>query len=330
MKILVTGGMGYIGSNTVVELINRGYEPVILDNLSNSSKNVLDSIYKITNKKVTFYEEDCTNEKRLDEIFKKEQFEGLIHFAGYKAVGESVEKPLDYYYNNVLSTIILSKLSKKYNLKHFIFSSSATVYGDQPSPLKESMPLGETTNPYGESKKISERVLMDFSKTYNDINIVLLRYFNPIGAHSSGLIGEVPKGVPNNLMPCITQVASNKREKLFVFGDDYETKDGTGVRDYIHVVDLAIGHIKALEHDKKGISIYNLGTGEGISVLELVNTFMKENNINIPYEIVERRKGDLATVYADTKKAKKELDFETKLGVKEMVKSSWNFEKNIK
>lgn len=330
MKILVTGGMGYIGSHTVVELINRGYEPVILDNLSNSSKNVLDSIYKITNKKVTFYEEDCTNEKRLDEIFKKEQFEGLIHFAGYKAVGESVEKPLDYYYNNVLSTIILSKLSKKYNLKHFIFSSSATVYGDQPSPLKESMPLGETTNPYGESKKISERVLMDFSKTYNDINIVLLRYFNPIGAHSSGLIGEVPKGVPNNLMPYITQVASNKREKLFVFGDDYETKDGTGVRDYIHVVDLAIGHIKALEHDKKGISIYNLGTGEGISVLELVNTFMKENNINIPYEIVERRKGDLATVYADTKKAKKELDFETKLGVKEMVKSSWNFEKNIK
>lgn len=330
MKILVTGGMGYIGSHTVVELIKQGYEPVIVDDLSNSFETVLDNIKTITGKDVKFYKEDCTEFLKMNEIFKKEKFDGLIHFAGFKAVGESVSLPLEYYYNNVLSTINLATLAKEYKLKHFVFSSSATVYGDQESPLKETMKLGETTNPYGESKKMSERVLMDFSKTYEDMNIVLLRYFNPIGAHESGLLGEVPQGIPNNLMPYITQVASGKREKLFIFGNDYDTKDGTGVRDYIHVVDLAIGHIKALENNKTGINIYNLGSGNGVSVLELVETFKKENNIDIPYEIADRRPGDLATVYACPEKAKKELNFETKLGVKEMVKSSWNFEKNLK
>lgn len=330
MKILVTGGMGYIGSHTVVELINQGFEPVIVDNLSNSFIDVLDKLKLITNKSIKFYKEDCTNYEKMDEIFKKEQFDGLIHFAGFKAVGESVSKPLEYYRNNVLSTINLAKLSKKYQLKHFIFSSSATVYGDQKSPLKESMELKEATNPYGESKKMSEKVLMDFSKTYKDINIVLLRYFNPIGAHKSGLIGEVPQGKPNNLMPYITQVATKKLDKLYVFGNDYNTVDGTGVRDYIHVTDLAIGHIKSLLIKENGLKIYNLGTGNGISVLELINAFESENKINIPYEIVGRRPGDLATVYADTTKAKKELNFETKFDVKDMVKSSYNFEKNLK
>lgn len=330
MKILVTGGMGYIGSHTVVELINQGFEPVIVDNLSNSFIDVLDKLKLITNKSIKFYKEDCTNYEKMDEIFKKEQFDGLIHFAGFKAVGESVSKPLEYYKNNVLSTINLAKLSKKYQLKHFIFSSSATVYGDQKSPLKESMELKEATNPYGESKKMSEKVLMDFSKTYKDINIVLLRYFNPIGAHKSGLIGEVPQGKPNNLMPYITQVATKKLDKLYVFGNDYNTVDGTGVRDYIHVTDLAIGHIKSLLIKENGLKIYNLGTGNGISVLELINAFESENKINIPYEIVGRRPGDLATVYADTTKAKKELNFETKFDVKDMVKSSYNFEKNLK
>ena len=329
MKVLVTGGMGYIGSHTVVELIINNYKPVIVDDLSNSSIDVLDSIKEITGIKPMFYNENVLNKDKTNEIFKKERFDAIIHFAGFKAVGESVEKPLMYYENNVMSTIILAELMEKYNVKHFVFSSSATVYGDQESPLKETDELKETTNPYGESKKMSERILMDFAKNNKDKSIVLLRYFNPIGAHESGLIGEKPKGTPNNLMPYITQVASGKREKLFVYGNDYDTIDGTGVRDYIHVVDLAKGHLAALLKAKEGLHVYNLGSGRGTSVLELVNTFVKENNIDIPYEIVNRRPGDLATVYADPSKAKKELDWKTKLDVSDMVKSSWSFEKKL-
>ncbi|VEU79993.1 UDP-glucose 4-epimerase GalE [Haploplasma axanthum] len=330
MKVLVSGGMGFIGSHTVVELINSGHEAVIVDNLYNSFKSVLTSLKEITGKDIPFYDVDVTNEKELEEVFEKEKVDAVIHFAGYKAVGESVSKPLMYYKNNLLTTINLAELSQKYNVKHFIFSSSATVYGDQESPLKESMRLGETTNPYGETKKMSERILTDFSKVNPDFHIVLLRYFNPIGAHESGLIGEVPQGIPNNLMPYITQVASGKREKLFVFGNDYDTKDGTGVRDYIHVVDLAKGHLAALTKSKSGLSVYNLGTGEGVSVLELIETFKRVNKIDIPYEITTRRAGDVASVYADGTKALKELGFKTKLTLEDMVRDSWNFEKNLK
>lgn len=330
MKILVTGGMGFIGSHTVVELINKNHEVVIVDNLSNSFIAVLDNIKKITGVQVPFYEADCTQADTMNEIFKKEAFDGLIHFAGYKAVGESVEKPLMYYKNNVLSTIISAEMAKKYHLNHFIFSSSATVYGNQASPLIETLPLKETTNPYGETKKMSERILSDVASQTKELNVVLLRYFNPIGAHKSGLIGEVPQGIPNNLMPYITQVASGKREKLFVYGNDYDTKDGTGVRDYIHVVDLAKGHIAALEKAGKGLSIYNLGSGSGTSVLELIKAFESENNVEIPYEVIERRAGDLEEVYADVNKAKKELNWQTKLSIKDMVRDAWNFEKNLK
>lgn len=329
MKVLVTGGTGFIGSHTVVELIERNYSVVIVDNLTNSSKEVLNSLKEITKEDIPFYEVDCTDEVSMDKIFSKENFDAIIHFAGFKAVGESVLKPLKYYENNVVSTLVIAKLAEKYNVKHLIFSSSATVYGDQPSPLVETSPLLETTNPYGETKKMSERILKDVSFNNKDLKITLLRYFNPIGAHKSGLIGEVPKGTPNNLMPYITQVAAGIREKLFVFGNDYDTLDGTGVRDYIHVVDLAKGHIAALEGAKDNLNVYNLGSGVGVSVLELIETFKKENNIDIPYEIVERRPGDIATVYADPAKAKEELNWETKLTVKDMVKDSWNFEKNI-
>ena len=330
MKVLVTGGTGFIGSHTVVELLEKNYDVVVVDNLSNSSKDVLDKLNEITNKEVPFYEVDCTDELLMDKIFSKENFDAIIHFAGFKAVGESVLKPLMYYENNVVSTLVIAKLAEKYNVKHLIFSSSATVYGDQPSPLVESSPLLETTNPYGETKKMSERILKDLSRNNKELKITLLRYFNPIGAHKSGLIGEVPKGTPNNLMPYITQVAAGIREKLFIFGNDYDTPDGTGVRDYIHVVDLAKGHLAALEKSKSNFNVYNLGSGEGVSVLELVETFKKENNIDIPYEIVERRPGDLATVFADPAKAKEELNWETKLTVKDMVEDAWNFEKNLK
>ena len=330
MKVLVTGGTGFIGSHTVVELLEKNYNVVIVDNLSNSSRDVLDKLKEITKKEVPFYEVDCTDEVSMDKIFSKENFDAIIHFAGFKAVGQSVLKPLMYYENNVISTLVIAKLAEKYNVKHLIFSSSATVYGDQPSPLVESSPLLETTNPYGETKKMSERILKDLSVNNKELKITLLRYFNPIGAHKSGLIGEVPKGTPNNLMPYITQVAAGIREKLFVFGNDYDTKDGTGVRDYIHVVDLAKGHLAALEGAKDNFNVYNLGSGNGVSVLELVENFKKENNIDIPYEIVERRPGDLATVFADPAKAKEELNWETKLSVKDMVKDAWNFEKNLK
>ncbi|WP_025724365.1 UDP-glucose 4-epimerase GalE [Acholeplasma granularum] len=330
MKVLVTGGTGYIGSHTVVELLNLGHDVVIVDNLYNSQLDVLDKILKISNSKdLKFYEADCKDYEKLDEIFKLEKFDSIIHFAGYKAVGESVLKPLMYYDNNLNTTITLARLAEKYQIKNFIFSSSATVYGEQQSPLNENLELKTTSNPYGETKKMSERILSDFSKNNKDMHITLLRYFNPIGAHESGLIGEKPQGTPNNLMPYVTQVAKGIREKLFVFGNDYDTVDGTGVRDYIHVVDLAKGHIAALLNAHKGLNFYNLGSGIGTSVLELIQTFEKVNEIKVPFEIVDRRPGDLATVYADASKAKKELRWETKKTLEDMVKDSWFFEKNL-
>jgi UDP-glucose 4-epimerase len=330
MKVLVTGGLGYIGSHTVVELLENKHEVIIIDNLYNSRIETLAKIKEITGKDAAFYNIDATNYDSLDDLFKNEEISNIIHFAGYKAVGESVKEPLKYYFNNLLSTINLAKLAIKYNVKKLIFSSSATVYGDGKSPFVETMPLLERTNPYGETKAMSERILIDTAKASKDFSVTLLRYFNPVGAHESGLIGEVPNGVPNNLMPYITQVAKGIREKLWIYGNDYETVDGTGVRDYIHVVDLAKGHLSALKSNKFGINVYNLGSGKGTSVLELVNTFMKVNNVNIPYEISDRRLGDIAVSYADASKAKNELDWEAKLTIEDMVRDSWNFEKNLK
>lgn len=326
MRILVTGGTGFIGSHTVVELLLDGHDVVIVDNLSNSEKSVVDAIEKITQIRPLFYEVDVTDQHKMDEIFKKHPFDGIIHFAGYKAVGESVEKPLVYYYNNVLSTIILSELALKYHINKFVFSSSATVYGDQEPPFIETMSLGDTTNPYGETKKISERILSDTANVNPNFHVTLLRYFNPIGAHPSGLIGENPNGIPNNLMPFITKVAKGMYKELKIFGNDYDTVDGTGVRDYIHVVDLAKGHLEAIKHMKHHLNIYNLGTGKGTSVLELVNAFMEVNKINIPYRIVERRPGDIASSYANVNKAYEELKWKTKLDTKDMVKDAWHFE----
>lgn len=328
MNILVTGGTGYIGSHTCVELLQAGHSVIIADNLSNSKAETINKIQTITKKEVIFYEIDVTEEYEVEKIFTEHKIDGIIHFAGLKAVGESVIKPLEYYYNNLMSTIILSKLSLKYGIGKFVFSSSATVYGDQPSPLKENMELKKTTNPYGETKAMSERILTDTANTNRQFAVTLLRYFNPVGAHKSGLIGEDPDGIPNNLMPYITKVAKGQLPYLSIYGNDYDTIDGTGVRDYIHVVDLAKGHVVAIENMKDGISTYNLGTGKGTSVLELVNTFIKVNNIEVPYKIVERRPGDLATAYADTKKAEKELSWKAQLQIEDMVKDSWNFEKN--
>lgn len=330
MKILVTGGLGYIGSHTVVELLNNGHDVVVIDNLYNSQIETKVKIEEITNKSFTFYNIDATNYELLNELCLKHKFDGIIHFAGYKAVGESVEKPLMYYNNNLLSTINLAKVATIYNIPKFIFSSSATVYGAGESPLNEEMDLLERTNPYGETKAMSERILKDTANANSNFNVVLLRYFNPVGAHKSGLIGEVPNGVPNNLMPYVTQTAKGLREKVYVFGNDYDTIDGTGVRDYIHVVDLARGHLLALEKDLKGVNIYNLGTGHGTSVLELINTFIKVNKVNVPYVIAPRRDGDLATCYANTKKAFDELGFKTMYTLADMVKDAWNFEVNHK
>ena len=333
MKILVTGGTGFIGSHTVVELLNSGYEVIVIDNLSNSKIDVVDKIKKITNKNFDFYEEDVCNKEALEKIFKENKIDAVIHFAGYKAVGESVEKPLMYYRNNLDSTFSLCEVMSKYGCKNFVFSSSATVYGTPKSlPIKEDFPIGDTTNPYGTSKVMNERILTDIYNSDNSWNIALLRYFNPIGAHKSGLIGENPNDIPNNLMPYIVKVATGELPILNIFGDDYDTIDGTGVRDYIHVVDLAKGHIKAIEWVLKGngIDAFNLGTGNGYSVLELVNAFKKYNNVDVPYKIVGRRSGDIASCYADVSYAKKVLGWESVYDIKDMVIDAYNFVKNNK
>ncbi|MCK5779434.1 MAG: UDP-glucose 4-epimerase GalE [Psychrilyobacter sp.] len=330
MKVLVTGGAGYIGSHTVVELLNDNHEVIIVDNFSNSNPEVLNRIKEITNKEFKFYEVDLLDEEKFEKVFKENQIDATIHFAGYKAVGESVEKPISYYHNNLTSTFILCDLMKKYSVKKLVFSSSATVYGmNNSSPLLETMPLS-ATNPYGMTKLMIEQILGDLYKSDNSWGIALLRYFNPIGAHESGRIGENPNGIPNNLMPYITQVAVKKREKLSIFGSDYDTHDGTGVRDYIHVVDLAKGHIKALEkfENETGVEAFNLGTGDGISVLDLVNAFKGINNVDIPYELVSRRAGDVATCYADSSKALKELNWKTEKSLEDMCRDSWKWQSN--
>ena len=328
MAILVTGGAGYIGSHTVVELLEAGEEIVIVDNFVNSKPEALDKIKKITGKDFKFYEVDILDEENFEKVFKENNIESVIHFAGLKAVGESVVKPIEYYHNNITGTLVLLKLMKKYNCKKIVFSSSATVYGDpEIVPITEECKTGGTTNPYGTTKLFIERILQDVYVADNEFSIALLRYFNPIGAHESGLIGEDPNDIPNNLMPYITGVASGKLEILSVFGNDYSTKDGTGVRDYIHVVDLAKGHLKALAkiREEAGVKIYNLGTGHGYSVLDLVNTFQKVNNVEVKYKIVGRRAGDIATCYADPSKAKKELGWVAEKGIEDMCRDSWNF-----
>ena len=310
MSILVTGGAGYIGSHTTCELLDKGEDIVIVDNFVNSKPEVLDRIKKITGKNFKFYEINLLDEDNLEKVFKENNIESVIHFAGLKAVGESVEKPIEYYHNNVTGTLVLLKLMKKYNCKKIVFSSSATVYGDpEVIPITEKCKVGGITNPYGTTKLFIERILQDVSNADKEFCVSILRYFNPIGAHKSGLIGEDPNDIPNNLMPYITSVASGKLEILSVFGNDYPTKDGTGVRDYIHVVDLAKGHLKALDKIRKetGVQIYNLGTGNGYSVLDLVETFKRVNNIDVKYKIAPRRAGDIAVCFADPTKAKKEL-----------------------
>ena len=328
MKILVTGGLGFIGSHTVVELIANQYQVVVADNLINSRIGVLDKLEEITGVKPDFYQVDVTVEDALEAIFKEHHFDGVIHFAGLKAVGESVEKPLAYYYNNLVSTMMLAKMCLKYAVSKFVFSSSATVYGEQDSPLREDFELKKTTNPYGETKAISERILSDTAKVDPGFAVSLLRYFNPVGAHPSGLIGEDPKDTPNNLMPYLTRVARGDLPELSVFGGDYDTVDGTGVRDYIHVMDLAKGHVAALSKLNRGVKIYNLGTGKGTSVLELINVFIEVNGVNVPYRIEGRRPGDLAICYADPGKAQKELGWKAKRDIKDMVKDAWRFSSN--
>ena len=327
MSILVTGGAGFIGSHTVVELLEKGEKIIIVDNFCNSSPEVLNKIKQITNKDFKFYEVDLLDEENLEEVFKENNIESVIHFAGLKAVGESVAKPIEYYHNNITGTLILLKLMKKYNCKKIVFSSSATVYGNPASlPIKEDFPLS-TTNPYGSTKLMIEQILQDVCVADADFSVAILRYFNPIGAHESGLIGEVPNGIPNNVMPYILKVASGEYEALTVFGNDYNTPDGTGVRDYIHVVDLAKGHLKALDkiREEKGVKIYNLGTGNGYSVLDLVTNFEKVNGVKVNYKIGARRPGDIAACYADPSKAKEELGWTAERGIEEMCRDAWNF-----
>ena len=330
MNIFVTGCCGYIGSHTCVELLNAGYNVVGLDNFSNSKKDVLEKIEKITTKKIKFYEGNMLDKEILSKIFHENKIDCVIDFAAYKAVGESVSKPVEYYINNVSSVLTLLSVMKENNCKRLVFSSSATVYGDpEVVPITEDAKTGGTTNPYGTSKLFVEQILKDLYNSDKEWDICILRYFNPIGAHESGLIGEDPKGIPANLMPYISKVASGKLECLSIFGDDYDTKDGTGVRDYIHVVDLAIGHIKAvekLEKEKQGLYIYNLGTGEGYSVLEMVHAFEKTNNLKVPYKIVERRSGDIAMCYSSPKKAKEELGFSCKKTLDDMVRDAYHYE----
>ncbi len=331
MKILVTGGAGYIGSHTVVELQEAGYDVIVIDNLSNSSEKSLARVEELTGKKVPFRKIDILDREALDKLFSEEKIDACIHFAGLKAVGESVSKPWEYYENNIAGTLTLVDVMRKHGVKNIIFSSSATVYGDPAFiPITEECPKGSCTNPYGWTKSMLEQILSDIQKADPEWNVVLLRYFNPIGAHKSGRIGENPNGIPNNLMPYITQVAVGKREKLTVFGNDYDTHDGTGVRDYIHVVDLAKGHVKALKKitDKSGLSIYNLGTGVGYSVLDIVKNFEEATGVKVPYEIGPRRAGDIATCYSSAKKALDELGWKAENGIKEMCADSWNWQKN--
>ena len=329
MKILLTGGAGYIGSHTCVELLDQGYEVVIADNFDNSSKKVLDRIKKITGKDVILYEIDVKDKMDVDKLFDEQKIEAVIHFAGFKAVGESCAFPVKYYRNNVDTTLTLLESMKEHNVHNFVFSSSATVYGIPESvPLQEWMKPG-CINPYGRTKYVNELLLKDAADADENLSVVLLRYFNPIGAHKSGLIGESPSGIPNNLMPYITQVAVGKLERLGVFGNDYETHDGTGVRDYIHVVDLAKGHLKAIEYalSHKGCELFNLGTGTGYSVLDIVKAFEKANDIKIPYTIKPRRAGDIAEFYADPEKANKELNWHAENTLEDMCRDSWNWQK---
>lgn len=330
-NILVTGGAGYIGSHTVLQLLENNQQVIVVDNLCNASRESLSRVSEITGKSVTFVEADIRDEHALDSIFQQHKIDAVIHFAGLKAVGESVAKPLMYYQNNVYGTIVLCEVMQKHNVKNLVFSSSATVYGNPVSlPLHENMPTGQPTNPYGQSKLMVELILKDLHKSDPDWNVALLRYFNPAGAHPSGKIGEDPNGIPNNLMPFITQVATGKREKLAVFGDDYDTPDGTGVRDYIHVEDLASGHLKALEKltENPGLVTFNLGTGQGYSVLDMVKEFEKQSGKAIPYQIVARRDGDVAACYADPKLAEEGLNWKAEKGLAEMCRDSWNWQAN--
>lgn len=331
MKILVTGGAGYIGSHTIIDLYRAGHTAVVVDNFSNSNPIALQKVSEIIGiNEISFYKVDIRDREGLEKVFSAYQFDACIHFAGLKAVGESVEKPWEYYDNNIAGTLVLVDVMKKHNCKNIIFSSSATVYGEPAEiPITENCPKGQCTNPYGWTKSMLEQVLMDIQIADSEWNVVLLRYFNPVGAHPSGLIGENPNGIPNNLMPYITQVAVGKRKELGVFGNDYPTHDGTGVRDYIHVCDLAAGHVAALKaiERKCGLGIYNMGTGHGYSVLDMVSAFRKVNGVDVPYSIKPRRAGDIATCYCNPAKAKAELGWEVKLGIKEMVRDSWNWQR---
>jgi len=329
MSILVTGGAGYIGSHTCVELLDLGATVVVVDDLSNSSEESVKRVEEITGKGIPFYQVNLLDKGSLEKVFEKHQIDSVIHFAGLKAVGESVEKPLEYYHNNITGTLILCEVMKKYGVRDIVFSSSATVYGNPAfNPITEDCPKGEITNPYGQTKSMLEQILIDLQKSEPEWNVVILRYFNPIGAHKSGKIGEDPKGIPNNLLPYIAQVAVGKREYLRVFGDDYDTPDGTGVRDYIHVVDLAIGHVRAINKlkEKEGVSIYNLGTGVGYSVLDVVKAFEKASGVQIKYEIKPRRSGDIAICYANPSKAREGLHWEAKRELLEMCEDSWRWQ----
>ena len=329
MSILVTGGAGFIGSHTIVELLNSGKEVIMLDNFSNSKPEVLDNIRKITGKDFKFYEIDYMDREKLEKVFEENKIDAVMNFAGYKAVGESVQKPIEYYTNNISGALVLLDTMRKYGCKKFIFSSSATVYGEpERMPITEDTKTGGTTNPYGTTKLFIEQILKDIYKSDNSWDICILRYFNPVGAHESGLIGEEPKGIPNNLMPYVVRVAAGTLKELSVFGNDYNTPDGTGVRDYIHVVDLAKGHIKALEKlekEENGLYIYNLGTGNGASVLDMVKAFEKVTGKKVPYKIVPRRDGDIATCYADPTKAKNELNWVATKNLEDMCKDSWKY-----
>ncbi|MDI6679026.1 UDP-glucose 4-epimerase GalE [Bacillus wiedmannii] len=332
MAILITGGAGYIGSHTCIELLNNNYKIIVVDNLSNSSIESLNRVKEITGKQFEFYKESVLNREKMNEIFLENSIEAVIHFAGFKAVGESTTIPLTYYYNNIISTIVLCDVMQKHHVKKFIFSSSATVYGiPKTSPITEEFPLS-VTNPYGQTKLMIEQIMRDVAKADDEWSIALLRYFNPFGAHKSGRIGEDPNGIPNNLMPYVTQVAVGKLKELNIFGNDYPTKDGTGVRDYIHVVDLAKGHVKALEKvlETKGIEAYNLGTGKGYSVLEMIKAFEEVSGKKIPYKVIGRRPGDVAVCFADVSKAKRELGWVAEYGLEEMCVDSWRWQVNNK